>query len=295
VAVFDRAPNGTLTQKPGTAGCVSETGAGPCAEGVALDGAFSVTVSPDGASAYAASLHSDAVAAFDRAPNGTLTQKPGTAGCVSETGAGPCADGVALDGAVSVTVSPDGTSAYVASLSSDAVAVFDREPIPPPPPPPPPAPISAPPAPPPDTARPRLSALELSPARFRAAGRGASVSTRARSRVSYRLSEPARARFAVERGLPGRRAGKRCVKPKRSNRRAKRCTRFATVGRPFAHSGNAGRNAFRFSGRIRVRSKGRLRLRKLAPGRYRLRAVATDAAGNVYRPPQYRAFRIVRR
>jgi len=188
-----------------------------------------------------------------------------------------------------VTVSSDGASAYVASQSSDAVAVFDREPLPPP------ALISAPPALSPDTARPRLSALKLSPARFRAAGRGASVSTRARSRVSYRLSEPARVRFAVERGLPGRRAGKRCVKPKRSNRAAKRCTRFATVGRPLAHSGKAGRNAFRFSGRIRVRSKGRLRLRKLAPGRYRLRAVATDAAGNVSRPPRYRAFRIVRR
>ena len=128
VAVFDRAPDGTLTQKAGTAGCVSETGSGgACADGVALDSVSSVTVSPDGASVHAAAINSDAVTIFDRAPNGTLSQKAGTAGCVSETGSeGACADGAALDGAISVTVSPDGKGAYVASAFSDAVAVFDR-------------------------------------------------------------------------------------------------------------------------------------------------------------------------
>ncbi len=128
VAVFDRAADGTLAQKPGTAGCISDTGAGPCADGSALDAANSVTVSPDGRSAYAASPGSDAVAVFDRAPDGTLAQKPGAAGCISETGAGGCADGRALDGAFSVTVGPDGNSAYVSSRASDAVAVFDRAP-----------------------------------------------------------------------------------------------------------------------------------------------------------------------
>jgi DNA-binding beta-propeller fold protein YncE len=131
VAVFDRARDGTLTQKPGTAGCISDAGAGPCVDGTALDGAESVTVSPDGQNAYVASRstlalnNSDAVAVFDRARDGTLTQKPGPAGCVSETGI-RCADGTALDGANSVTISPDGRNAYVASTFSDAVAVFDR-------------------------------------------------------------------------------------------------------------------------------------------------------------------------
>ena len=124
------AVTGDLTQKPGTAGCISETGtAGACTDGKALDGALSVTVSPDGASAYAASQFSDAVAVFDRnTTTGALTQKPGTAACISETGTGgACTDGVALAAASSVTVSPDGTSAYVASVSDDAVAVFDRD------------------------------------------------------------------------------------------------------------------------------------------------------------------------
>jgi DNA-binding beta-propeller fold protein YncE len=55
-------------------------------------------------------------------------------GCVSETGTGgACADGVALDNPFSVTVSPDGSGAYVTSSLSNAVAVLDRELAPSPP------------------------------------------------------------------------------------------------------------------------------------------------------------------
>ncbi len=126
VVVFDRAADGTLTQKPGTAGCISETGAGPCVDGTALDSARAVTVSPDGRSAYVASGSIGAVAVFDRAADGSLTQKAGAAACVSDGGAAPCVDGSALGGAFEVTVSPDGRNAYVASNASGAVAVFDR-------------------------------------------------------------------------------------------------------------------------------------------------------------------------
>jgi DNA-binding beta-propeller fold protein YncE len=96
--------------------------------GAALDGAESITVSPDGTSAYVASTSDSAVAVFDRAGDGTLTQKPGPAGCISDSGAGRCRDGTALDSRHSVAVSPDGQSVYVASASRDAVAVFDRAP-----------------------------------------------------------------------------------------------------------------------------------------------------------------------
>ncbi len=285
VAVFDRAPNGTLTQTPGTAGCISETGAGGCADGRALEDAGSVTVSPDGRSAYVASQQSDAVAVLDRAADGTLAQKPGTAGCISDTGAGGCADGRALVGARSVTVSPDGRSTYVASRGSGAVAVFDREPLPAPRPDPPEPPQPRPPSV-PDTTRPLLSGLSLSPARFRAAAKGPSAAARVGSRVSYRLSEPATVRFRVERALPGRRARGRCAKPRRSNRRGKRCTRNITLPGAFTHQGKTGQNTLTF--------RGRLRGRKLRPGRYRLRAIATDPAGNKSQPARGR-FRIVRR
>lgn len=126
VAVFDRAADGALSQKPGEAGCISFTGAPPCARGRALDGAWSATVSPDDGNVYVGAEFSDAVAVFDRAANGALTQKPGTGGCISNTGADGCAGGTALRAATSVTVSPDGENAYAASVIDSAVTVFDR-------------------------------------------------------------------------------------------------------------------------------------------------------------------------
>ncbi len=131
VAILDRDPStGALTQKPGTAGCISEDGlGGTCVDGRALAGAEMAVVSPDGRNVYVASAASDAIAVFDRDPaTGALTQKAGTAGCVSETGTGGlCADGKALDGAFEVAISPDGRTVYVASPNSDSVAVFDRD------------------------------------------------------------------------------------------------------------------------------------------------------------------------
>ena len=128
VAVFDRnTTTGVLTQKSGTDACISEDGSsGDCTDGAGLNLASSVAVSPDGKSAYVASL--GGVAVFDRnTTTGVLTQKSGTDACISETGAGgECTDGVALSGPSAVTISPDGESAYVASNFSDAVAVFDR-------------------------------------------------------------------------------------------------------------------------------------------------------------------------
>ena len=68
------------------------------------------------------------MAATALAVTGELTQLSGTAGCVSETGTGgACADGKALDFAAGLAISPDGKSVYVASLNSDAVAVFQRD------------------------------------------------------------------------------------------------------------------------------------------------------------------------
>ncbi len=64
------------------------------------------------------------MAADAAAATGDLVQTPNAAGCLSAVGA--CSPGKALDGARSVTVSPDGRSAHAASAGSDAVAVCDR-------------------------------------------------------------------------------------------------------------------------------------------------------------------------
>ena len=84
-----------------------------------LDGAYSVTVSPDGKHVYVAASVDDAVAVFSRNwTTGELNfvefQKDGVGGI----------DG--LDDARSVTVSPDGKHVYVAGARDDAVAVFSR-------------------------------------------------------------------------------------------------------------------------------------------------------------------------
>jgi DNA-binding beta-propeller fold protein YncE len=120
---------GAITQPAGSAGCVSETGSGTCADGHGLDGAYSVVVSADGKSVYLASHASDAVARLVRnTTTGAVAQPAGSTGCVSETGAGPCADGHGLDGAQSVAVAPGGKSVYLASSVSNAVARFNRAP-----------------------------------------------------------------------------------------------------------------------------------------------------------------------
>lgn len=93
-------------------------------------------------------------------------------------------------------------------------------------------------------------------------------------------------RFTVQRASSGRRSGARCVKPTRENRRARRCTRYRTVPGSFTHRGGAGANTFNFS--------GRLSNRKFPAGRYRLQAIATDAAANASAPARAR-FLITRR
>ena len=138
-----------------------------------------------------------------------------------------------------------------------------------------------------------ITALALKPKRFRAATRGAAVTTAAAvtgagaptpgTVVSFTLSQAASTTFSLERKTTGRRSGRSCVKATRRNRRAKKCTRWVAVGKSaFAREAATGANSFRLTGRL-----GR---RALAPGGYRLIASAGTSARNapftVLRPPR---------
>ena len=105
--------------------------------------------------------------------------------------------------------------------------------------------------------------LALKPSRFRARRSGASIGSVGGAKVGYRLSEAARVKFIVELATTGRKAGGKCVRATRSNRRKRRCTRYVAVKGSFTHAGAAGRNSFRFSGRLRGK---RLKPGYLPPG-----------------------------
>lgn len=133
---------------------------------------------------------------------------------------------------------------------------------------------------------PVLSGLAIKPSRFPAAPRGGSIAQKRKTgaTISYSDSQAARTTFTAYRALPGRRRGRRCVRPTARNRGAKRCTRYVRVRGSFSHVDTVGKNSFRFTGRIRRRA--------LKPGRYRLRATPL-VGGKAGRTVAIR-FRIIR-
>jgi hypothetical protein len=127
----------------------------------------------------------------------------------------------------------------------------------------------------------------ITPFTFKAVASGPSVlapTARRGASVTIGRFDVASVAFTVQRVLPGRRQGKRCVKPTARNGRAKRCTRYIAVG------------GFRFSGQglfgvVRFRFTGRVAGHKLKPGPYRLLGVPRNPTG-LTGPPVFAAFSI---
>ena len=142
ISVFDRDPaTGILTQKPGPAGCISDTGTdntgtSTCATGRALAGADALVLSPLGATLYVAAAGDHGVSVLQVASDGSLTQLPGTEGCTTLSGSDglgglSCGSGRALTYPFGVAVSPDGRSLYVIgdnNQPADGVAIFSVDP-----------------------------------------------------------------------------------------------------------------------------------------------------------------------
>ena len=137
-----------------------------------------------------------------------------------------------------------------------------------------------------DTTAPVVSRLRLSAKRFRlgsALPQVAAVKTG--TRIRFNLSEASRVTLAFKRRVPGRRVGGRCVKPKRSNRAARRCRRLVSVKQKVRVTSPSGSRSIRFAGRL-------TRRKRLKPGPYQLTVTATDAAGNVSSPDRVK-FRLL--
>ena len=154
----------------------------------------------------------------------------------------------------------NGAAAFVGTIGTGvtqfaSLAMIATTPVPPSPPPPAVA----------------LESLQIFPRAFRASKSGAATASKARkaplgARVAYTLSTTATVTFAVERLLPGRKKGAKCVKPIAANRKLKRCTRVVALKPSFAHSSKEGENSFKFRGRLGKKS--------LSPGHYRLLGTA---------------------
>jgi hypothetical protein len=128
---------------------------------------------------------------------------------------------------------------------------------------------------------PAISALDVARAAFLAAARGPSARAAAKvgTNVSYALSAAGAVKFTVERRGAGRKVKGKCRKRTRANAARKRCDLRLKGG--FTQQGAAGTNSFQFT--------GRLRNRKLAPGRYNLVAKPTASGAKAQRV----GFRIV--
>lgn len=130
-----------------------------------------------------------------------------------------------------------------------------------------------------------ITSLTISPSSFLAAVRGPSARAGATgARVAFRLDRAATVTFRVRQARSGRRDPRgRCVAPTRANRTRRRCVRYVTLPGSFVRSGKAGRNTFRFTGRLRGL--------RLNPGRYLL--AGTPAANGKRGRVRTTAFRVL--
>ena len=124
--------SGELTQKPSSAGCITDSGSGgACADGRAMQFGQALTVSADGANAYLSAAGALVVSTRDPA-SGALAQKAGADGCIANDAQHGCSVWHGVRSAADAVVSSDGQSVYSAAfdglMASAGIGIFDRDP-----------------------------------------------------------------------------------------------------------------------------------------------------------------------
>jgi hypothetical protein len=109
--------------------------------------------------------------------------------------------------------------------------------------------------------QPVVQSFSISPSRFAVAKGATAISAAHRKKpprgaaFRYKLSEAGSVTILIERALPGRKSGRRCVAPSRRLRHAKRCIRYVLVG-TLIRRARGGSNSTAFTGRIGKRALG---------------------------------------
>jgi Ca2+-binding RTX toxin-like protein len=118
ITAFSRAANGAPTFRA----CDNDVG-GSCTAIGSLNGVRDLALSPDGTSLYAAGDDGSALTALARDATGALAVR----GCLTAGPVPGCGQLGPANGAAGITVSPDGSSVYLAAYSGDAVSHLSRE------------------------------------------------------------------------------------------------------------------------------------------------------------------------
>ncbi|MEZ5099975.1 MAG: beta-propeller fold lactonase family protein [Thermoleophilia bacterium] len=118
-------PAGALTQLPGVAGCIDDTGDGVlCAPGgPGFSEIETLQTSPDGRYVYALTLGSAVLVYARDAASGALTQLPAPNGCLAPVATPSCTTVAKLDNATDMRLSPDGAHLVVIARSPQSVVL----------------------------------------------------------------------------------------------------------------------------------------------------------------------------
>jgi Tol biopolymer transport system component len=130
--------------------------------------------------------------------------------------------------------------------------------------------------PPPTAPKPKLTKVKLTNKKF-AVGKKPTAKVSAKkkakkgTKIKFTLNTTASVTFRIERKVPGRKKGKKCVKVTKKNKAKKKCSRFVKAGKLVRKGQKKGARTVVFSGRIGKK--------KLKPGKYRVAMTAYNKSG----------------